>query len=84
MLPRTIYITIGMNHFCRVVFQPSGDRIVLPSGLLHKTQSAVILRLRQDEAASVRPRLRAVKGEAMWTRLRRCLRDILRGLFDGW
>ncbi len=39
------------DHFGRVLFQPSRDRIVLPSGLPHKTQSAVILRLRQDEAA---------------------------------
>ena len=35
----------------RVRCRPSGDRIVLPSGLPHKTRSAVILRLRHDEAA---------------------------------
>ena len=38
----------------RVRCRPSGNRIVLPSGLPQKTRSAVILRLRQDEAA-VRP-----------------------------
>ena len=31
----------------RVRCRPSGDRIVPPSGLPHKTQSVVILRLRQ-------------------------------------
>ncbi len=35
----------------RVRCRPSGDRIVPPSGLPHKTRSVVILRSRQDEAA---------------------------------
>ncbi len=35
----------------RVRCRPSGNRIVLPFGLPYKTRSAVILRLRQDEAA---------------------------------
>ena len=35
----------------RVRCRPSGNRIVLPFGLPYKTRSAVILRIRQDEAA---------------------------------